>query len=232
MSQKVPTNSSSSNLPAIFHTSMKEYEKKTKKDLLVHPLMAQLQTCNSPADIIVAFVFSPANVIFAGAGVLLSAAKDVIATQDALIDIFERIENFFKRLEEYAEVPTTEAMKEIIVKIMVEVLGIFAIVTKEMKQGRANSEKYLKKLIGRKDIEDALSRLDRLTQEEARMAIAQVLKVAHNVKDGVEIVGDQVKGVGDQIKDVDGKVMGVSDKVMGVDDKVKDVGDKMARSSK
>ena len=34
--------------------------------------------------------------------------------------------------------PTTEAMKDIMVKIMVEVLGIFGIVTKEMKQGRAS----------------------------------------------------------------------------------------------
>ena len=30
---------------------MKEYKKKTKEDLLEHPLMIQLQTCNSPADI-------------------------------------------------------------------------------------------------------------------------------------------------------------------------------------
>ncbi|KAH8997812.1 hypothetical protein EDB86DRAFT_3076349 [Lactarius hatsudake] len=37
---------------AIFYASMKEYEKKTKKDLLAHPLMAQLQTCNSPTDIL------------------------------------------------------------------------------------------------------------------------------------------------------------------------------------
>ena len=29
-----------------------EYEKKTKKELLTHPLMAQLQTCNSPTDIL------------------------------------------------------------------------------------------------------------------------------------------------------------------------------------
>ena len=123
-----------------------------------------------------------------------------------LIDIFERIENFFRRLETYTEVPTTEAMKDIIVKIMVEVIIIFAIVTKEVKQGRASelihddalriadrtSEKYLKKLIGRRDIEDALCRLDRLTQEEARMATAQVLKVAHLIKDGVETVCDKV----------------------------------------
>ena len=31
---------------------MKEYEKNTKKNLLAHPLMSQLQTCNSPADIL------------------------------------------------------------------------------------------------------------------------------------------------------------------------------------
>ena len=55
-----------------------------------------------------------------------------------------------------------------------------------------DSEKYLKKLIGRKDIEDALSRLDKLTQEEARMAIAQVLKVAHRVEHGVKDVDKKV----------------------------------------
>jgi hypothetical protein len=51
MSQTAPTASSSS-LQAIFYASMKEYEKKTKKDLLTHPLMAQFQTCYSPADIL------------------------------------------------------------------------------------------------------------------------------------------------------------------------------------
>ena len=109
--------------------------------------------------------------------------------------------------------PTTDAMKDIMVKIMVEVLGIFGIVTKEMKQGRAselipcgafrvtdiNSEKYLKKLIGRRDIEDALSRLDRLTQEEARMATAQVLKVTHCVEDGVKRVDDKVTDVSSKV---------------------------------
>ena len=55
-----------------------------------------------------------------------------------LIDIFDRIEGFFRRLETYTEVPTTEATRDIIVKIMVEVLGIFAIVTKEIKQHPAS----------------------------------------------------------------------------------------------
>ena len=67
------------------------------------------------------------------------AAKDVESSKDALIDLFERIENFFKRLETYTAVPPTDAMTDIIVKIMIEVLNVFAIATKEMKQNRASA---------------------------------------------------------------------------------------------
>ena len=66
------------------------------------------------------------------------AAKDVSAAQDVLIDIFERIENFFKRLETYTEVRPSPGMSDIIVKIMVEVLNILGIATKEIKQGRTS----------------------------------------------------------------------------------------------
>jgi hypothetical protein len=108
------------------------------------------------AHILIWQVFSPAKVIFAGFGVLLSvriiptlaltgqltrnlqAAKDVRASQDTLIDIFERIENFFRRLESYTAVPPTPEMMDIIAKIMVEVLSILAIATKEIKQGRTS----------------------------------------------------------------------------------------------
>ena len=53
------------------------------------------------------------------------------------------------------------------------------------------SEKYLKKLAGRTDMEDSLKRLDKLTQEEARMATAQVLKVAHTIDEGVRGIAVQ-----------------------------------------
>jgi hypothetical protein len=54
MSKSTPTDSSSfsSNLQSIFETSLKEYEKKTEKSLVTHPLMARLQACNSPTDIL------------------------------------------------------------------------------------------------------------------------------------------------------------------------------------
>ena len=47
------------------------------------------------------------------------------------------------------------------------------------------SEKYLKKLVGRTDIEDRLKKLDNLIQGERGMATAQVLKVTSEIKDGV-----------------------------------------------
>ena len=47
-----------------------------------------------------------------------------------------------------------------------------------------SSELFARKLLGRRDIEDALQRLDRLIQEEVQMAIAQILKATTEVKDG------------------------------------------------
>ncbi len=58
------------------------------------------------------------------------------ADQDNLIDIFERMENFFQRLELYTRVSPPPEMIGIIVKIMVEVVSILGIATKKMKQGR------------------------------------------------------------------------------------------------
>jgi ABC-type transporter Mla subunit MlaD len=53
--------------------------------------------------------------------------------------------------------------------------------------------------LGKKDIEDALKRLDRLTQEEARMAAAQILNLTH-------VVNNKVREVGTKLKDVDDKI--------------------------
>ena len=61
-------------------------------------------------------------------------------------------------------------------------------------------EKFLRKLAGMADLEDALKTLDRLTQEEARMANAEVLRLSHSIRDGVEIVDGKVEEVGDKVQ--------------------------------
>ena len=63
------------------------------------------------------------------------------------------------------------------------------------------------------DLEEALKKLDRLTQEEARMALAEMLRITHNVRDEVKIVDGKVGRV-------ENEVDGVSDQVQCVDDKV------------
>jgi hypothetical protein len=90
-------------------------------------------------------------------------------------------------------------MAEVLVKIVIELLSILAIATKEVKRRRASEfserehvhsspnsfpEIFVRKLLGMTDIEDALQRLDSLIQEEVQMAIAQNLKVATEIKDG------------------------------------------------
>ena len=77
------------------------------------------------------------------------------------------------------------------------------------------AEKFLKKFIGRTEIEDALKRLDRLAYEEALMATAQVLQRSNvteliyetvNVHNLVSVVDDRVAGVDTIVRIVDDKV--------------------------
>jgi hypothetical protein len=64
------------------------------------------------------------------------AAKDANACQDKLIDAFNRIGRFFQRLDIYTGITPTAAMTDVIVEIMVEVINILGIATKEVKSGR------------------------------------------------------------------------------------------------
>ena len=58
------------------------------------------------------------------------------ASQGMLVDLFERIESFYKRLESHTDLKPSEAMTDMMVKIMVEVLSVLATVTVETKQRR------------------------------------------------------------------------------------------------
>ncbi|KAI0292988.1 hypothetical protein B0F90DRAFT_1670986 [Multifurca ochricompacta] len=135
--------------------------------------------------------FPPAKAIFAGIGVLLAAIKDVSASYDALVDLFESTELFLRRLDIYTKIPSTPAMNEIIVKILVEVLSTLALATQQVKEGRL--KKFGKKLLGENDIEAVVQRLDRLTHEEARTTAAQTLEVVYGLFKTMKVVMDDGK---------------------------------------
>jgi hypothetical protein len=96
----------------------------------------------------------------------------------------------------------TPIMTDIIVKIMVQLLSVLALATKQISQKRfskcavtytspvaqCTTEKFAKKLLGECEIEAVLQRLDRLTQEEARITVAQTLGVVHGLVGNVKII--------------------------------------------
>ena len=119
-----------------------------------------------------------------------------------MLDLFECLGNFLKRLEVYTTIPPTPLMTDIIIKIMVQLLSVLALATKKIKEGRfskyptmyttrateRSAETFAKKLLGDSEVEAVVQRLDRLTQEEARMAATQTLGVVHGLEDDMKIV--------------------------------------------
>jgi len=69
-------------------------------------------------------------------GSLFQAALGVSASYDALVDLFECVGNFLNRLRIYSKIPFSPSMFGIITKIMVEVLSVLSLATKQIKQGR------------------------------------------------------------------------------------------------
>jgi hypothetical protein len=61
--------------------------------------------------------------------------KDVNASYDALLHLFESIGNFVQRLWIYTKIPPSTVMTEMLVKIIVELLSALALATKQIKQG-------------------------------------------------------------------------------------------------
>ncbi|KAF8257304.1 hypothetical protein EI94DRAFT_1818349 [Lactarius quietus] len=238
MSQTPTTVAASSRFQVIFHAALKSYEKQTKNDLISHPLASKLKSCNSISAILavlqdqvrefdqarsgdekltrwlnptvrvicafsdalgegISLVFSPAKAIFAG----ISAAKDVTASKDVLAELFERIGFFFNRLETYAEMTPTAAMTDIIIEI-----------------SRGSAKKFLNKVVGMTDLEDAVMRLDKLTQEEARMALAEVLRLTRSVRDEVKVFDSKVESTSNKVEDIGDEVQRVDEKVQVVID--------------
>ena len=122
-----------------------------------------------------------------------------------MVDLLEAIEHFLKRLDIYTKIPPTVAMNEMVVKILVELLSTLALAAKQVKQGKSsefvfgdalyhlaqsNAEKLVMKLLGEKDVEAVLQRLDRLTQDEARITAAQTLEVVYGIMQNMRVVMD------------------------------------------
>jgi len=86
--------------------------------------------------------------------------------------------------------------------------------------------------MGTREIEDSMERLDKLTQEEARMASAEQLKMTHGVDDRVRDVEGQVQDVRDDVQDVRCDVQDARGDLRDVGNMVQDVDDKLDQANR
>jgi hypothetical protein len=73
----------------------------------------------------------------------------------------------------------------------------------------SHAEKYVKTLFGIHRVEDAFQRLDKLTQEEARMAETETLMIAARIDENVVHLGANVAGMTGQLQSARADVQGV-----------------------
>ena len=135
--------------------------------------------------------------------------------------------------------PLTHESRELLGKIMAQLLSSLALSTKAMTDRRISelirslcfsladygSEKFLKKLMGRTDVEDALLRLDMLTKEESLMLMARNLEVTHQINGVVHDVDDNVKVTKLLAEDIDDNVKATKVLTEDIEVLVKDIDD-------
>ena len=140
--------------------------------------------------------------------------KDAIASYQVLIELFERIQLFLQRLKNYTAVQLTPDLTDFLGKLLAQVLCILALSTKVMKERRISgyicskhsaiadydTEQFMKRVVGRTDVKDALQRLDTLTQEDNLMTKPTTFEVSRQVHEAAMEIKEVVRGVGDDVR--------------------------------
>jgi hypothetical protein len=76
----------------------------------------------------------------------------------------------------------------------------------------------VKRLLGKADVEEALSRLDMLTKEECLMVVARNLEVAHHVDANVTTTRELTQGIDNSVKVITWVARGMDNNVRAAKD--------------
>ncbi|KAH8998507.1 hypothetical protein EDB92DRAFT_2018123 [Lactarius akahatsu] len=195
---------SSTSFQPILDAALADYSNQAGINLASHPIADSLRSCGSPDDALklledkanefkdfrdgnrklLNWLSPVVNVVHTLSAVFCASitltASGVSSSYDALVDLFECLGNFLKRLQNLHRSP----------------LYSFVDGDKREDNGRVafracsryQTEKFAKKLRGEREIEGVLRRLDRLTQEESRMTTTQTLEVVYGLVNNVKVV--------------------------------------------
>ncbi|KAJ7026251.1 hypothetical protein C8F04DRAFT_1297876 [Mycena alexandri] len=164
--------------------NFEEYrEKKEKLRQWLKPMLHLIGSLSATAGEAVGVPVPFAKAGFVALGVLVQAAEDVSARYDCIINLCELLHSFLERLRVYMSAQLLDGMREVVIRILVHLLSVFALVTKEIKHARLVS--YFRVLIGKTEIRDALEKLDNLIRAEQSMGIASTMLFSQTILDRV-----------------------------------------------
>ncbi|GAM40351.1 NACHT domain protein [Talaromyces pinophilus] len=158
---------------------------RTKRSSLFHAMQIILSPFETWGDVITDVVsagFPPASCIMGAMMLLIRGARKVSKSFDMLTDLFRKLGNFALRLESYKNVPLSEGMKTIIVKVLINVFRVCAASQKLLNRGsiRARVTKWAKNVfVEDTSISSLLSELEELTSQEHKMVSAHGLDLTH-----------------------------------------------------
>ncbi|KZV59736.1 hypothetical protein PENSPDRAFT_672153 [Peniophora sp. CONT] len=144
--------------------------------------------------------------------VLLRATQGVSARFDAVAALLERFESYMTRLDVRIGATLESASHALVVKILVEMLHTFAIVTQMMRKSRMNH--FLSALTGGgSTITDASRRLEILEVQDTRLTLASIYKEVctlsdslhddlSRIEDGVILINEHVEVVSSNITEI------------------------------
>ena len=165
--------------------------------------------------------------------------KDVIASYETLIDLFERTQLFLQRLDQYVASSLTPEMTELLAKILAQVLSVLALSTKEIKERRISmlicsrycslaedsAEKFMKRLIGKTEVEDGFQQLDNLTKEENLMTAACTLRVASDIRHDAKAIKVDTRDIKDDARDIKEDTQDIKDDTRNIKDDTRHIKD-------
>ena len=165
--------------------------------------------------------------------------RDVIASYKVLVNLLERTQYFLQRLDDYITASLTPAMTELLAKILAQVLFVLALSTKEMKEwgismlicsryyylADNSTEKVLKRLIGKKEVEDSFQQLDLLTKEEKLMAAARILGVVSDTRHDVKAIQEDTRDIKDDAREIKEDTRDIKDDTQDIKDDTQDIKD-------
>ena len=167
--------------------------------------------------------------------------KDVVASYETLINLFERTQFFLQRLNHYITASLTPEMTELLAKILAQVLFVLALSTKEMKERRISvficskysfladrsAEKFMKRLIGKTEVEDGLQELDMLTKEENLMTAARTLGFTSDIRHDAKVIKDDTRDIKDDTRHIKDDTCDIKDNTRDIKDDTRNISDNL-----